>query len=235
MASPGPKKCSNCTRAPQPIEEFINDKKRECATCAKCRAKGRKNDVKPERREYHNDIQRENRYDVVWRAKQLEERPEEYRRHNNEVHSTWRADNAEHSAKWYRTNVNPRLDAIKRSATKRGIEWNLSDDEAKVMLILPCVYCGHLDLEVRVNGIDRLDSAKSYTMENCRPCCKNCNYMKGTFDPGTFITWAKRIAACTAEFPDVPTCEDHKRIHRVPKTEPETQTTPEASQCHHPR
>lgn len=225
MASPELKKCSNCTRAPQPMEEFINERGRECATCAKCRAKGKKSDTKPERREYHNDIQRENRYDVTWRAKQLEERPEEYRKHNNEVHNNWRAENINHSTKWYRTNVNPRLDSIKRAADRRGIEWHLTDDEAKAMLVLPCVYCNHLDLETRVNGIDRLDSSKGYTTENCRPCCKNCNYMKGTFDPKTFIAWAKRIATCTAEFPDGPTCEDHKKIHRAPKTEPETQTT----------
>lgn len=222
MASSDLKKCSNCTRAPQPMEEFINERGRECATCAKCRAKGKKSDTKPTRREYHNDMQRENRYDTSWRAKQLEERPEEYRKHNNEVHSNWRAENAEHSAKWHRTNVNPRLDAIKRAATKREIEWHMSDDEAKAMLVLPCVYCGWLDLEVRVNGIDRLDSAKGYTAENCRPCCKNCNYMKGTFDPKTFITWAKRIAECSTEFPTVPECIDHKRINRKTKISPET-------------
>lgn len=225
MASPESKKCSNCTRAPQPMEEFINERGRECATCAKCRAKGKKSDTKPERREYHNDIQRENRYDVTWRAKQLEERPEEYRKHNNDVSSTWRAENPGHIARWNRTNVNHRATALKRAAATRGIEWHLTDDEAKAMLVLPCVYCGHLDIETRVNGIDRLDSSKGYTTENCRPCCKNCNYMKGTFDPRTFIAWAKRIATCTAEFPDVPTCEDHKKIHRAPKTAPEIQTT----------
>ena len=215
MASLETKKCSNCTRAPQPMEEFVNAQGRECATCAKCRAKGKKSDTKPARREYHNDMQRENRYDTAWRARQLEERPEEYRRRNNEMHAAWRAENAEHSARWYRTNVNPRLDALKRAATKRGIEWNLTDDEAKAMLVLPCVYCGWIDLETRVNGIDRLDSAKPYETENCRPCCKNCNYMKGTFDPKTFITWAKRIAECSTEFPAVPECTDHKRINRT--------------------
>ena len=215
MASPDSKKCSNCTRAPQQREEFINERGRECATCTKCRAKGKKSDTKPARREYHNDMQRENRYDVIWRAKQLEERPEEYRKHNNEVSSTWRAENAGHIARWNRTNVNHRMMAIKRAAMTRTIEWHLTDDEANAMLVLPCVYCGWLDLEVRVNGIDRLDSAKGYTSENCRPCCKNCNYMKGTFDPKTFITWAKRIAECSTEFPAVPECTDHKRINRT--------------------
>ena len=224
----GTKKCSNCTRLPQLLDQFINEKGRECSTCAKCRNKGKKHDAKPERREAHNELQSEKKYYKEWRAKQLEERPDEYRKHNNEVSSAWRAENAEHAARWYRTHVNPRLDALKRAAVTRCIEWRLTDEEAKVMLTSPCVYCNHIDLEVRVNGIDRLDSSVCYTTENCRPCCKNCNYMKGTFDPRTFITWAKRIAACTAEFPDVPTCEEHKKINRGSKhpTNPSEPQTP---------
>jgi len=187
------------------MDQFVNEKGRECSTCAKCRAKGKKHDEKPERREAHNELQSEKKYYKEWREKQLEERPDEYRQHNNQVHSAWRAENAEHSAKWYRTNVNPRLDALKRAAVKRGIEWRLTS---------PCVYCKHIDLEVRVNGIDRLDSNVCYTTENCLPCCKDCNYMKGTYDPKTFIERAKKIALCDAEFPEVPACLEHKKINR---------------------
>lgn len=183
-------------------------------TCLKCRTKAKKYDQKPERREYHNELQREKKYYVEWRAKQIEERPEEYRTHNNQIHALWCAENAEHLARWYRTHVNPRLDALKRAAITRGIEWHLTDEEAKVMLTSPCVYCKHMDLEVRVNGIDRLDSARPYETANCRPCCKDCNYMKGTYDPRTFIERAKKIALCDAEFPEVPRCLEHKKVNR---------------------
>lgn len=209
------KKCSNCTRAPQPINQFVNKKGRECSTCAKCRTKGKKYDAKPERREAHNELQREKGYYKEWREKQLRERPDEYRSHNNQVHSSWRTENAEHLARWSRTNVNPRLDAIKRAAATRGIEWHLTDEEAKTMLTSPCIYCKHLDLSVRVNGIDRLDSSKPYTTENCRSCCKDCNYMKGTYDPTTFIKRAKQIAMCEEKFPEVPTCQEHKQVNRT--------------------
>jgi len=220
------KKCSNCCRAPQPIEEFINAKDRECSTCNKCREKGKKHDVKPERREYHNELQKEKGYAEKWRTKQLEERPEEFRKHRNETHKRWREENAERSAKWYRTNVNPRLDALKRAAETRGIEWHLTDEEAKVMMSNPCVYCKHIDLDVRVNGIDRLDSAKSYTTENCMSCCKDCNYMKGTYDPRTFIERAKKISICEIEFPEVPVCGDHKKVTRKKTTAPQPAKTP---------
>lgn len=221
MATPRLKKCS-CSRASQPLDQFLDKNGKEVATCLKCRTKAKKYDQKPERREYHNELQREKKYYVEWRAKQIEERSDEYREHNNQVHALWRAENAEHLARWYRTNVNPRIDALKRAAQVRGIEWNLTDDDAKKMITSPCVYCKHIDLEVRVNGIDRLDSNVCYTVENCRPCCKNCNYMKGTYDPISFINMAKRIALCDAEFPEVPVCDEHKRVNRskqVPVTD----------------
>jgi hypothetical protein len=176
--------------------------------------KGKKFDQKPERRQYHNEIQKEKQYYKDWRVKQLEERPDEYRAHNNKVSSAWKSENAEHVSHWYKTHVNPRLDAIKRSATTRGIVWQLTDNEAKTMMTSPCIYCKHIDLEVRVNGIDRLDSSKSYTTENCRPCCKNCNYMKGTFDPISFIQMCKKISSCNEEFPEIQICDEHKKINR---------------------
>jgi hypothetical protein len=39
--------------------------------------------------------------------------------------------------------------------------------------------------------------------------------MKGTYDPITFINMAKRIALCDAEFPEVPVCDEHKRMNRI--------------------
>ena len=225
MASPQLKKCS-CSRAPQPLDQFLNKNGKEVATCLKCRTKAKKYDQKPERREAHNKLQSEKRYDTEWRAKQLEERPDEYRKHNNEVIREWRAENNEHVRRWYRINVNPRLDAIKRAAITRGIAWNLTDEEAKIMLTSPCVYCKHMDLEVRVNGIDRLDSARPYETANCLPCCKDCNYMKGTYDPVSFIEKCKKVALCDAEFPGVPACDEHKKINRKKPTAPQPAMSP---------
>ena len=217
MEEPKLKKCS-CSRAPQPLDQFLDKNGKEVATCLKCRLKQRKHDQKPERREYHNELQKEKKYYQDWREKQLEERPEEFRQHNNEVAKEWKKNNPEYVANWSRTHVNARLNAVKFASEKRGIEWQLSDDDAKEMMTSPCVYCGHLDLEVRVNGIDRLDSNVCYTIENCRPCCKDCNYMKGTYDPATFIERCKKIGACNEIFPTVPQCEEHKKVNRRRRT-----------------
>jgi hypothetical protein len=32
------------------------------------------------------------------------------------------------------------------------------------------------------NGIDRYDNKKGYILENIRPCCGECNYMKIDYD-----------------------------------------------------
>ena len=42
----------------------------------------------------------------------------------------------------------------------------------------PCYLCG----EPNSNGVDRFDSNGDYTIENSKPCCKTCNYMKKDLD-----------------------------------------------------
>ena len=39
---------------------------------------------------------------------------------------------------------------------------------------------------VRHNGIDRVDSKKGYSLENCVPCCKVCNSMKSNYELDDF-------------------------------------------------
>ena len=196
------KKCTNCSRGEQHITQFINTKGRECNTCAKCREKDKKRPMTNERREKRNKLQNEKKYYQDWRKKKREENEEEFKKHNNEIHKEWKQKNPNYMASWNRKSVNKRLDAIKRSAEKRKIAWDLDDEVAKNMLIKPCVYCGHIDLNVRVNGIDRMDSSVPYSNENCVPCCKGCNYMKCEYDPFTFIERCKQIAQCSYEFPN---------------------------------
>ncbi len=202
------KKCSNCSRAPQALDQFTNTETGKVfSTCAKCREKSRRNDKTDKRREAHNKLQNEKKYYKEWREKKLQENPDEYRNHINEVHREWKRNNHEHIRTWYKKSINSRLHSIKRSAQVRNIEWELDDDLAKTMMTSACVYCGHLDLDVRVNGIDRMNSSRGYVSDNCVPCCKDCNFMKGTYDPVTFINFCKRVADCTYDFPvDIPVC-----------------------------
>lgn len=204
------KKCSNCARASQPIDQFSGPNGKIFSTCLKCREKGRKNDKTEQRRENHNKLQNEKKYYKTWREKKLNENPDEFRAHKNEVHREWKKNNPVYMASWFRKNQTSRLNAIKYSASKREIAWELDDEVAKEMMVKPCVYCGHLDLEVRVNGIDRMDSQGPYSESNCVPCCKGCNFMKCEYDPLTFIEKCKKIAQCTFEFPDIKRCSENR-------------------------
>lgn len=68
----------------------------------------------------------------------------------------------------------------KDNARRRSIPWTLSDEEALHFFTQPCVYCKRVGADFGgFNGIDRKDSALSYEVENCLPCCGMCNRAKG--------------------------------------------------------
>lgn len=60
-------------------------------------------------------------------------------------------------------------------AKVKGCEFGLTYELFLEAIKMPCVYCGFND---GVVGLDRIDSAKGYLVENIVPCCKVCNYMK---------------------------------------------------------
>ena len=50
-----------------------------------------------------------------------------------------------------------------------------------------CYYCLKSSTPDELLGIDRLDSNKGYTLDNCRSCCSDCNYSKNTLPAKVFI------------------------------------------------
>lgn len=99
-------------------------------------------------------------------------------------------------AKQYDT-LSGRYYSNKSSAFKRGLEWNLTKEEASRLFKGKCYYCGGSDGELR--GIDRVVNEEGYTSENCVSCCTTCNKMKGIVPFNTFvkkcadITWRHTI------------------------------------------
>lgn len=108
----------------------------------------------------------------------------------------------------------------KLAASKRAIEWNLSEDEHKEIVQKNCYYCGAsprnfnpyfnkkaplgrrkeisketFDLSwVCANGVDRVKNNVGYIPENVVPCCKACNYSKWSRTAEDFINHAISIA-----------------------------------------
>lgn len=101
---------------------------------------------------------------------------------------------------------NPSLNDIFKvyqdGSKSRNIEWNLTNDQFLNLIYQDCYYCGQVP-EIRnhdksvnkekVNGIDRVDSSKSYTFDNCVPCCTMCNYMKQSYTQYDFLNQIEKI------------------------------------------
>jgi len=87
--------------------------------------------------------------------------------------------------------------------SKKKLEFVLSKQEFREIIIRNCHYCGSVPLSPHThrsyngqflsNGIDRIDSEKGYTLKNCLPCCPICNMMKNNMGYNLFLEHIKRI------------------------------------------
>lgn len=83
-----------------------------------------------------------------------------------------------------------KLRIYKRGADSRGLKFTLTSEEFESIIQGICHYC---DSSQSI-GIDRKDNKIGYTLENSLPCCKTCNFMKGTLSYKDFINQAKTIS-----------------------------------------
>lgn len=70
-----------------------------------------------------------------------------------------------------------------RCAKDRKIEFNLTEKEFNDLIFGDCYLCG---IE-KSNGIDRVDSNNIYIINNCEPCCTDCNIIKNDIKYDIFI------------------------------------------------
>lgn len=91
----------------------------------------------------------------------------------------------------------------KNKALKRNKTFDLTYEQYKEIATKDCQYCGAKPYEkysqvknstkIKLNGIDRVDTKKGYTMENCVPCCGVCNTMKMDRSLDEFLTKISEI------------------------------------------
>lgn len=107
----------------------------------------------------------------------------------------------------------------RQKASRDQIEWNLTRQEFASLIKQNCNYCGiqpsrianaynatrckeaksslsrarHKTGEMLVNGIDRVDSKRGYSVDNCVPCCKHCNVGKLDQTKEQFLQWINRV------------------------------------------
>lgn len=92
-----------------------------------------------------------------------------------------------------RENLDRYFSTYIKCAKIRNIGFELSKEDFETLVLQSCYYCGESN-EGEVIGVDRIDSLMKYTINNCVPCCKTCNFMKGTLSKTTFIIQARKIA-----------------------------------------
>lgn len=88
--------------------------------------------------------------------------------------------------------ISRKITEYKRTANRRNIQWEVSDEVAKTLFQTKCAYCDNL---VGLNGIDRIDSAEPYTEINCVACCKYCNIMKASHSVTDFLDIVEYLLA----------------------------------------
>jgi len=80
-----------------------------------------------------------------------------------------------------------------QGAKNRNIGFEITKEQFEGIVLSSCYYCGSYNQD-EVVGIDRLNSSKNYSTDNCVPCCKVCNFMKGTLSKNIFIQQAHKIS-----------------------------------------
>lgn len=98
---------------------------------------------------------------------------------------------------------------LSHNKTGKFKEFLLTQQEYSNLIHQNCYYCGQepsADNQwnksnkrqfdptiVKINGIDRIDSNKGYTIDNCVPCCPQCNRMKLDYTTEQFLSKVKQI------------------------------------------
>ena len=82
------------------------------------------------------------------------------------------------STEHFKNYLGTSLTDYKRRAQKNSLDFSLSNDEFFAMQTQDCYLCGKESNYYHCNGIDRINNNKGYDINNCLPCCGDCNYLK---------------------------------------------------------
>lgn len=84
-----------------------------------------------------------------------------------------------------------------KRAESKGTILDFTEEEFNEFTKQPCFYCGGYSnskkYEDQFCGIDRVDSNKGYSKDNCVPCCHTCNVMKMGLDVYDFLDKVENI------------------------------------------
>lgn len=99
---------------------------------------------------------------------------------------------------------------FKKDCIRRNKNIDIPKDIVQKMFKQPCAYCGK---SVILNGIDRVDSSLSYTLENVVTCCKYCNIMKQSYTVENFLKIVRYILSTKKMIDETPNKDDIILFH----------------------
>lgn len=83
-----------------------------------------------------------------------------------------------------------KMTEMKKDAKRNGIEFTLALQDIEKLWQQPCSYCTN---PLKLVSLDRIDNNVGYTIENVVPCCRWCNYTKGTGSLSFFYKQCQRV------------------------------------------
>jgi hypothetical protein len=96
-----------------------------------------------------------------------------------------RSDNQKHS-------LAAALSSLQGRCHRKGLLLTISEERLIELWHQECYYCGLTDAR-GFNGLDQRIPSKGYTEENVVPCCRRCNYGKGTASETEFLEMCRRV------------------------------------------
>lgn len=141
-------------------------------------------------------------YYTSYRARQLNENPDEYRKRNAETHKLWCKNHPDEVRKMrlvYQTEIIPAYKVYMGRAESAGYKFDLDQHTFADLVSSECYFCNSFD-EKYLTGIDRLNNESGYVKGNVVPCCTMCNMMKNTLNEATFILMCAHIATYHDQF-----------------------------------
>lgn len=99
--------------------------------------------------------------------------------------------------------------SYRRRADQKKIQFSLTKGEFSSLINQNCTYCGgpptrhHFSKGSATpyicNGVDRVDNAVGYTIDNSVPCCGTCNRMKSDMSVESFLKHVNSIATAVKQ------------------------------------
>lgn len=100
--------------------------------------------------------------------------------------------------------INSCFSSYKKSAKKRGLEFELTREQFSKMIFQNCEYCGATPknsmtdrrgrrILPKYNGVDRVDNMRGYHIDNVVTCCRWCNEAKRAKTHSEFSEWIEGL------------------------------------------